>query len=186
MKNTFFDNYFSELILIYKKINYQILEKIINKILKISKKKGCIYIFGNGGSASTANHISVDFTKNAKIKSRSISSSNLITCYANDYGYEKFISKYIDQYVLKNDLVIFLSVSGESKNLISAAKLCNRKKIYSISITGMKEKNTLSKITNISMHVNSFGYNIVEITHFTILASIVDSIIGKVIYKSNR
>ena len=66
------------------------------EIIKKTSKKNKILVFGNGGSASTANHFANDMTKNAKIKTFSFSNDNLITCYSNDYGFENWIKKTIE------------------------------------------------------------------------------------------
>ena len=83
--------------------------------------------------------MSTDLTKNAKIKSMSFNDANLITCFANDYGYENWLKAAIKYYVKANDLVVLLSVSGKSKNLINAANFCKKKKIKFITITGAKK-----------------------------------------------
>ena len=156
------------------------------KILFSKKKSGRVFIFGNGGSISTANHFAVDMTKNAKVETISISNDNLITCFSNDYGFEYWIENALKCYVKKNDFVIFLSVSGKSTNIINAAKYCNKVKINYFSLTGHKKNNLLNKLSKNFLWVNSMSYNMVEITHSIILFNIVDLIIGKNIYSSNR
>lgn len=156
------------------------------KILFFKKKNGRVFIFGNGGSISTANHFAVDMTKNAKVETISISSDNLITCFSNDYGFEYWIKNALKYYVKKNDLVIFLSVSGKSKNIINAAKYCNKTKINYFSLTGHKKNNPLNKLSKNFLWVNSMSYNMVEITHSVILFNIVDLIIGENTYSSSR
>ena len=155
-------------------------------MIKNTSKKGVIInIAGNGGNASTSSHMSTDLTKNAKIKSMSFNDANLITCFANDYGYENWLKAAIKYYVKANDLVVLLSVSGKSKNLINAANFCKKKKIKFITITGAKKNNPLSQKGIINYWINSKAYNIVETLQMAILASIVDRIIGKSEYSSN-
>ena len=60
---------------------------------KCNAKGGRVVFFGNGGSASTANHVSVDLSKNAKISSINFNESNLITCFSNDCGYSNWMKK---------------------------------------------------------------------------------------------
>ncbi len=156
------------------------------KIIKTKRKNGRIYIFGNGGSISTANHFAVDMTKNAKIETISISNDNLITCFSNDYGFNNWIKNALGYYAKKSDLVIFLSVSGKSKNIINAAKYCKRKKINFFSLSGHKKNNLLNKMSKDFLWVNSMSYNAVEIIHSVILFNVIDLIIGKNIYSSKR
>jgi D-sedoheptulose 7-phosphate isomerase len=160
--------------------------KLKNLILEIKRKKSKIIIFGNGGSISTANHFSVDLTKNAKIKCISISNDNFITCFANDYGFQNWMKKSIEYYADKKDLIIFLSVSGESKNILNAARYAIKRKIKCFSLTGHKKINSLNKICKNNIWINSMSYNAVEILHSIILLNIVDLIIGKNIYNSKR
>jgi len=165
-------------------IDIKFVDSLVKKIKIVNKKKGKIFIVGNGGSISTANHISVDLTKNAKIKTIQPFNSNLITCFSNDYGYENWISKTIEYFLNSKDLVIFLSVSGNSKNLLHAAKKCVKKKINMVALTGHSKKNKLNKIVKNNFWVNSKSYNQVEIIHFIILCLVVDKIVGREIYGS--
>ena len=82
-------------------------------------------------------------------------------------------------------LIILLSVSGESQNLVNAAKYCKKKKINCISVSGFKRNNSLSRYTKISLWINSKSYNLVEIIQMIILLSFVDKKIGSLTYKSN-
>ena len=89
-------------------------------------------IFGNGGSAAIASHVSVDMTKNIKVKAMNFNEADLITCFSNDYGYEKWIEKAIEFYGNKGDILILISSSGKSKNMLNACKAARRKKIQKL------------------------------------------------------
>ena len=185
MKNTFFNNYFCKISKLLNDISFKELNKIYDLILKTSKKKGKILIFGNGGNISTAAHFATDMTKNAKIKTMVFNDPNLITCFSNDYGFNQWVKKTIEYYGSKKDLIILLSVSGESQNLVNAAKYCKKNKINCISISGFKRNNSLSRYAKISLWINSKSYNLVEIIQMTILLSFIDKKIGSLTYKSN-
>jgi D-sedoheptulose 7-phosphate isomerase len=186
MSKVLLKTYLHEIENLIKSLDLDKILMIKKQILLTKKKNGKVFIFGNGGSISTANHFAVDMTKNAKVETISISNDNLITCFSNDYGFEHWIENGIKYYVKKNDFVIFLSVSGKSKNIINAAKYCNKKKINYFSLTGHKKNNLLNKLSNNFLWINSMSYNIVEIAHSIILLNIVDLIIGKNIYASKR
>ena len=178
-------NDFSKII----KPNNNIIDKLINVrdiFLKTSKKRGKILIFGNGGSAAIASHVSVDLTKNAKIRTINFNEADLITCFSNDYGYERWIEKAIDFYADKNDTLVLISSSGKSKNMINACKAAKRKKIKVISFTGHAKNNPLSKIVNLSLWINSKAYNFVENTHQIWLLTVCDLIIGKREYPAKK
>ncbi len=168
-------------------------EKIVEKIISVrdilinaKKNNNKIMIFGNGGSAAIASHVSVDLTKNANIRSVNFNESDLITCFSNDYGYERWVEKAIGFYADNNDVLILISSSGKSPNMINAAKAARNKKISKIiTFTGHNKDNPLSKLGNINFWINSKAYNFVENTHQVWLLTIVDLIIGKREYLPN-
>jgi len=162
------------------------LAQVRDIFLKTSKKNGKILIFGNGGSAAIASHVSVDLTKNANIRAVNFNEADLITCFSNDYGYERWVEKSVDFYADTNDTLVLISSSGKSKNMINACKAARRKKIKVISFTGHTKNNPLSKITDISLWVNSKAYNFVENTHQIWLLTVCDLIIGKREYLAKR
>ena len=187
-ESTFLENYltdFSNLI----KPNQNIINKLIkvrNIFLKTSKKNGKILIFGNGGSSAIASHVSVDLTKNAKIRKVNFNEADLITCFSNDYGYEKWVEKAVEFYADKNDTLVLISSSGKSKNMINACKIAKKRKINAISFTGHSYNNPLSKISDLSLWVGSKAYNFIENTHQIWLLTVCDSIIGKREYPAKR
>ena len=184
----FLENYLNDFSKTIKP-NKEIINKLIkvrNLFLKTSKQNGKILIFGNGGSAAIASHVSVDLTKNAKIRTVNFNESDLITCFSNDYGYERWIEKSVDFYADKKDILVLISSSGKSKNMINACKAAKRKKIKVISLTGHTKSNPLSKITDISLWINSKAYNFVENTHQIWLLTICDLIIGKREYPAKK
>ena len=151
--------------------------KIKNLIIKTKKNKSRILIFGNGGSAAIASHISVDLTKNIKVKAMNFNEADLITCFANDYGYEKWIEKTVEFYADKNDILILISSSGKSKNMINACKAAKKKKISKIiTLTGNKKNNPLSKLGDINLWVDSNIYNHIENIHQIWLLTVCDII----------
>ena len=145
-----------------------------------------VIIVGNGGSASIANHFSVDLTKNAGIRCINFNESDLITCFSNDYGYEKWVEKAIDFYADKRDALILISSSGKSPNMINACKAARNKQMSTvITFTGHEKDNPLSKLGDINFWINSKAYNFVENVHQVWLLTIVDLIIGKREYLPN-
>lgn len=185
--NVFLVNYFNK----FKKLlNHNYIDDLIKlkKIfLLIKKKQKKIIIAGNGGSAAISSHFSVDLTKNAKIRCINFNEADLITCFSNDYGYEKWLENAIKYYCDRGDLLILVSTSGTSKNMLSAARFFKKKKIGKlITFTGKKKNNKLFKLGDLNFWVNSKSYNLVENTHQFLLLSIVDLIIGKSVYKTKR
>ena len=171
------------------KPNDQIVEKIVtakNTLVQGKKNNAKIMIFGNGGSAAIASHVSVDLTKNANIRSVNFNEADLITCFANDYGYERWIEKAIDFYADDKDVLILISSSGKSLNMINACNAAKNKKISKIiTFSGHDKNNPLSKLGDINFWINNKAYNFVENTHQVWLLTIVDLIIGKREYSPN-
>jgi len=153
--------------------------KVRDLIVKTSLNKKKILIFGNGGSAAIASHVSVDLTKNAKIKCLNFNEAGLITCFANDYGFEHWAEKAVDFYGNEGDLLIVISSSGNSANMLNAVKAARNNSLQSVvTLTGFSENNPLKKLGDINLWVNNKAYNFVENTHQIWLLTIVDLIIG--------
>tara|TARA_B100001540_G_scaffold314937_1_gene340942 strand:+ start:438 stop:983 length:546 start_codon:yes stop_codon:yes gene_type:complete len=171
----FIKNYYSDLNRICENIERNSFEKLYFKIKNFKKKKSNkVLIFGNGAGASIASHVANDMSNTLKIKTLSFDSATQLTCYSNDYGYENWVVKVLEVFFEKGDLIIFLSASGMSKNMINAAKHCKKKKIDFFSITGFKKENKLNKNSKNHIWINSKSYNKVELIQLSVLLIIID------------
>ena len=178
----FIKNYLQDFIELLNPSNESIEElvKVCNLLKKVSSKNNKVLIFGNGGSASIASHFSVDLTKNAKLRCLNFNEASLITCFANDYGFEHWAEKAIDFYGDKGDLLIVISSSGKSSNMINAVKAARNVNFNSIiTLTGFSKDNPLKLLGDINLWTDSNAYNFVESIHQLWLLSIVDLVIGK-------
>lgn len=160
--------------------------KVIKKSLKnldvvrdILKKRITQYneiiILGNGGSSSTASHIAEDYTKNLGIKAYTFSDASRLTCYTNDYGWDETYAKFLEEFVKKDTLIILISSSGNSENIINCVKLCEKNNLDYITLTGFDSENIVRKISKkskFSLYVASDNYGVVEIMHLLYLHSI--------------
>jgi phosphoheptose isomerase len=154
-------------------------------VTQLIQNDGKIMLCGNGGSAAIASHLSVDLNKNAKIQSISFNDPGIITCYANDFGYKNWISKTIELSLTNKDVVVLISSSGKSLNILNAAKYAKKKNIQTITLSGMSKKNNLKKMGLINFWVDSKSYNIIETAHQFFMMAVIDLIIGKAEYKAN-
>ena len=84
-------------------------------------------IFGNGGSAAIASHFSVDLTKNAGLRCTNYNESDLLTCFSNDFGYERWVEKAVEFYGDQGDSLILISAGGNSPNMTNAAEHARKK-----------------------------------------------------------
>ena len=173
----FFNDYFHNLDKKIRSIDSAELIKLSELIYKSHSIGGKIIVIGNGGSAAIASHASIDFTKAAKIRSINFNESSLITCLSNDYGYEHWAEKAIEFYADKNDLVILISSSGQSKNIINAALKTKGMNISLATLSGFSLDNELRTLGDINLWVDSSKYNIVETVHQTWVLSVIDHLI---------
>jgi D-sedoheptulose 7-phosphate isomerase len=182
----FFNNYFNSFLELFESINNKDLVDCTNLFKKVQKNKKKIIFIGNGGSSAIASHISVDLSKNAKIRSINFNEADLITCLSNDYGHQYWMKSALNIYCDKGDLVVLISSSGRSSNILNAAKWCKKNKITFVTFSGNKKNNPLKKTNNngINFWINSKAYNYIEAMHLFLLMSITDYAIGKSIYKS--
>jgi D-sedoheptulose 7-phosphate isomerase len=181
----FFNKYFNNFFKFFENISNEDLINCSNLFKKINKNKKKIIFIGNGGSAAIASHISVDLSKNAKIRSINFNEADLITCLSNDYGQENWMKAALNIYCDKGDLVVLISSSGKSLNVLNAAKWCKKNKIKFITFTGNDRCNVVKKINSkgINFWIDSKAYNHIEGMHLLLLMSITDCIIGKSVYK---
>lgn len=152
---------------------FNLFYKLVSKTKKNKKK---IIIAGNGGSAAIASHFSVDITKNGNIRCINFNESDLLTCFANDYGYENWLKQALKFYLDSGDLVILISASGNSKNIINAAKFTKMRKNKLVTLTGFNGKNLVNKFGNLNFAVNSKNYNLIENVHQYLLLLAIDLI----------
>jgi D-sedoheptulose 7-phosphate isomerase len=176
---------FSDIVIASKKITNDLLA-IKNALVRNSKNGGKTIIVGNGGSAAIASHVSVDLTKNAGIRCINFNESDLITCFANDYGYEHWVEKAVEFYGNPGDMFIGISSSGSSENILNGCR-ASRENLFSkvITLSGMNANNPLRKLGDINLWVDSKAYNHIENIHQFWLLAVVDLIIGKVEYSAN-
>ncbi len=180
MKNiNFKKNFLQEVKSYINKLDLKKINKLQELILETSEKGKKVIICGNGGSSATAAHACVDLTKNARIKAINFNEYDLITCFSNDFGYQNWIKKSLEYYADPEDLLILISCSGNSKNLVNAQKKAISMKLKTAVITGCKKSNNLNKRKNdVKIWINSKSYNHIEIIHHIILLMIVDNIIN--------
>ena len=170
----YFKNYNKSIFDLLNDFDTELIDESVSLISNCKNKNGKIYIIGNGGSSSIASHVSVDFIKAAKIPSVTFNNSNLITCFANDYGHDNWVSEAIKSYTQSDDMIILISSSGTSKNIVNAAKYCKANNLSLITLSGFEKNNPLSQLGNVNIHINSNSYNFIEMSHHIILVAIVD------------
>ena len=172
---SYYLNYVEEYILSLNSIDLNILEKISKLLVNTFKKNKKLFVCGNGGSAAISNHFLCDFAKyvrfgtNLKPKIISLSSNvEIITAIGNDMDFNKIFSYQLENLISKEDILLVISSSGNSPNIIEAIKEAKKIKAKVISFTGFKGGYAKIK-SDLSLHVNANNYGLSEDSHHMIM-----------------
>jgi D-sedoheptulose 7-phosphate isomerase len=133
---------------------------------------------GNGGSAAIASHMATDYSKNGNIRSLALNDSSMLTCLGNDLGYECVFAKQIELHARPGDLMIALSSSGRSANILNAVAAGRAAGCTVVTLSGFTPDNPLRSLGDINFYIASDRYGFVEIGHLTICHAILDFICG--------
>ena len=133
-----------------------------------------IILIGNGGSNAISSHIAIDYTKFLDKQALSFSDAPRLTAYINDYGRDEAYKQFIKEFADSDTLIILISSSGNSMNIINTAKYCEENMLTYAALSGFQEDNKLNNMNaNFKYWVNAKSYGVVEIAHETLLHSIV-------------
>jgi D-sedoheptulose 7-phosphate isomerase len=182
-KTDYFSLYYKTISKGLKSIESAQLNQAALMVWKTHQSGRKIIIVGNGGSAAMASHVAVDFTKAAGIRAINFNEADLITCFANDYGYEHWVAKALEAYADSGDLAILISSSGKSLNIINGAERAKNIGLSVITVSGFLQDNPLRKLGDLNLWVDNSEYNIVEMTHHIWLLAIIDYLIETKVIK---
>ena len=145
------------------------------------KKEKCSHIFfiGNGGSAAIASHMTADFMKNGGMITYSLYDNAVMTCMGNDYGYEQVFAKPLDFLLRHGDLLVAISSSGKSQNILNAINVAHEKGAGVVTFTGFEKDNPAMTSGDMNVYVPCSKYGIVESIHNLMLQEIVDIIMER-------
>jgi D-sedoheptulose 7-phosphate isomerase len=133
-----------------------------------------IFFVGNGGSNAVCCHMMEDFAKIGRFRTFGFSDPALITCFSNDYGYENAMAEWMKIYFEKGDLLVAISSSGNSPNIINATRCAQDLSGKIITLTGFKSGNKLSGLGHVNFHLPIENYGVVECFHQVILHALLD------------
>ena len=150
------------------------MKEVMETLRQLRTKKNTLYIVGNGGSAAVASHALIDFVNVAKINTQVLHESSLITCMANDYGYQNAYSRVLSEFLKPNDMLIAISSSGKSSNICNAAKIAKYKGAFVMTLTGFDMRNPLRHLGHFNFWLDSTDYGYVEIGHQFVLHNLSD------------
>ena len=160
-----------------KKVKANFFFDSINMVIKgIYNDKNRLFFFGNGASSAFANHMALDFSKNGKILSRSLSDSSILTALSNDYSYDEAMLEFLKiENPTKKDLIITISSSGNSNNIINVLEYCKSKSFKTLALSGLSDKNKSIRLSDFSIYSPMKTYGMVECIHQVFLHLILDN-----------
>jgi D-sedoheptulose 7-phosphate isomerase len=155
----------------WKALDLDAVEKIANAVEKAENAGNQVFVLGNGGSAATASHIATDWCKTAERKGKRLlrclslnDNVPFMTAIANDLGYDKIFVRQLENYLQRGDVVVIISGSGNSSNVVAAAKFAKSKGAITVGMTGFNG-GKLRKLVDICLHIESDQYGVIEDLH---------------------
>lgn len=141
---------------------------------RVTEQDGKIIFAGNGGSAAIASHMATDFSKNGGLRAWAMNDGSMLTCLANDYGYDHVFAKQIEFHGRPGDLLVAISSSGQSANILAAVAAARTLGCVVLTMSGFRPDNPLRGTGDMNLYLNSTAYGYVEIGHLALCHAIVD------------
>lgn len=155
----------------WRELDLDAIAKIANALENGERKGRQVFVIGNGGSAATASHIATDWSKTAERKGKRLlrclslaDNVPFMTAIANDLGYEEVFVRQLENYLRRGDIVVMISGSGNSPNVVKAAKFAKKKGALTVGMTGFTG-GRLRRLVDICLHVESDQYGVIEDLH---------------------
>lgn len=175
--------YLSSLNKAYSNVDAGKIDELINLLKKCQTDKKQVFLCGNGGSASTADHAAIDLgvgsdIRGAKVNAISLTANNaILTAVANDLDFTEVFVRQLSLHGNDGDVLIVISASGNSENLIEAVKFAKEKKIFTVAVLGF-DGGALKNQTDLVIHVRTdIGeYGIVEDIHLSLFHYVTERI----------
>lgn len=156
-----------------------VVQQLLAEFARVKERKAKIMVLGNGGSAAIASHVITDLRNVGGLCALTLHEAAPLTCFTNDFGYEQAFAKQIAGFAHGDDLLIAISSSGQSLNIINAVQAANDKGLAVMTLSGFKSDNPLRKLGRWNVWLDSSHYGMVELAHLFILHHITDFLIRK-------
>jgi len=137
-----------------------------------------LMFIGNGGSAAIASHMAVDYGKNGGMRALSFNDGAVLTCLGNDLGFENVFAKQMEMHANHGDLLIAISSSGQSANILNAVAIGRERGCNIITMSGFEPTNPLRQLGDFNLYIPSSSYGFVEISHLAVCHCILDTAMG--------
>jgi D-sedoheptulose 7-phosphate isomerase len=150
---------------------------VIDRLERVGRSYKIIFI-GNGGSAGISSHLAIDYLKNGGIPALAFNDGASITCLANDLGYENVFAKQIDMHGRNGDLLIAISSSGRSPNILNGVASARQRGMDVVTLSGFTPDNPLRAAGDVNFYVDNDVYGFVEISHLALCHAFLDMKMG--------
>jgi D-sedoheptulose 7-phosphate isomerase len=160
--------------------------RLRDDVVATGSRGGTVRIVANGGSLAIASHIAADMTKNVGVPCTTYADASFVSCLTNDYGHEAAYAHALRLTAGPADLIILISSSGRSPNIVKAAAQATQMGLPTVALTGMDVHNPVGVACDYGLWVDSNAYNVIETTHQFWLMSVIDMLIGDPEYKATR
>jgi D-sedoheptulose 7-phosphate isomerase len=137
-----------------------------------------LMFIGNGGSAAIASHMATDYSKNGGMRSLSFNDGAVLTCLGNDYGYEHVFAKQLEFHAVEGDLLIAISSSGRSPNILRAVDTARTIGCRIVTLSSFGADNPLRRLGDLNLYVATSAYGFAEISHLALCHAILDRAIA--------
>lgn len=149
--------------------------RTMGRSMKAAHQRGNrVFFVGNGGSAGIASHLATDFSKNGGMRASALNDGSVLTCLGNDYGYEHVFSKQLEWHARAGDVVVAISSSGKSANILAAAAAARAADCELFTFTGFAPDNPLRVMGDVNIYVSDPNYGFVEVGHLALLHGVLD------------
>lgn len=150
-------------------------DRAVELVLEAVAAQAKVMVMGNGGSAAIASHLHNDLCKAVGVRSMVFNEPPLLTALANDHGYGCVFERPVDMWAEKNDVMVAISSSGCSENILRAARAAVERECSVITLSGFKQDNPLRHFGNLNFYVIAEMYGLVEVAHSALVHYLADA-----------
>jgi D-sedoheptulose 7-phosphate isomerase len=141
----------------------------LEMLSQLAQHHGEVFVLGNGGSAAIAAHVANDLTNVSGVHADALQNMAELTCHANDYGYDQAYARLLSHKMHPNDILLAISSSGKSINLLNAVTMARQKGAKVLTFTGFSPDNPLRQLGDLNLWLDCRDYGIVEVGHQLLL-----------------
>jgi len=146
------------------------------QFLLSKKQDSYVYLFGNGGSSGIVSHAAVDFMNACGFRAMALTDNSLLTCQANDFGYENVFRQPLKTLLRPGDIALGVSSSGKSPNIVNACRYAKENGAYVITFSGFGADNPLRESGDVNFWLGANDYGVVEIGHSLLIHILTDEL----------